>query len=77
VNRAKRDIIFSAPSKRGVEMKQINKCAELESQIQELREWIKANTRRIEDLEASAFQLLEEEEVFLITVPKKKDMKCA
>jgi cell division protein FtsL len=58
-------------------MEQINKCAELESQIQELREWIKANTRRIEDLEASAFQLLEEEEVLLITVPKKKDMKCA
>ena len=42
---------------------------ELKSQIRELREWIEALTRRIEDLESSAFQLQDHEEVILVTLP--------
>jgi prefoldin subunit 5 len=42
---------------------------ELKSQIKELRAWIRALTRRIEDLESSAFQLQEHEEVILVTLP--------
>jgi hypothetical protein len=46
--------------------------SDVESQLRELREWLKANTRRIEELEATAFQLLDEEEVLLVTVPRKR-----
>jgi hypothetical protein len=42
---------------------------ELKSQIRELREWIGALMRRIEDLESSAFQLQDHEEVILVTMP--------
>jgi len=45
--------------------------ADIESQLRELREWVRANTRRIEELEATAFKLLEEEEVLIIAVPKR------
>lgn len=41
----------------------------LKSQIGELREWIEALTRRIEDLESSAFQLKDHEEVIIVTLP--------
>ena len=44
----------------------------LEQQIMELREWIEALTRRIEELEATTFQLAGEEEVIMITAPKLK-----
>jgi len=44
----------------------------LEQQIMELREWIEALTRRIEELEATTFQLAGEEEVIVITAPKLK-----
>lgn len=35
----------------------------------ELRSWIEALTRRVEELEASAFQLQDHEEIVLITLP--------
>jgi hypothetical protein len=38
-----------------------------------LREWVAANTRRLDDLESSAFMLDEAEEVVLVTIPKKGD----
>ena len=50
-------------------MDQITDKSELESQIRELREWVRANTRRIEELEATTFQLLDEEEVLLVAIP--------
>ncbi len=42
---------------------------ETKSQIAELRSWIEALTRRVEELEASAFQLQDHEEIVLITLP--------
>ncbi len=42
---------------------------EIKSQIVELRSWIEALTRRVEELEASAFQLQDHEEIVLITLP--------
>jgi len=36
-----------------------------------LREWVKANSRRLEDLEANAFFLEGYEEVLLVTVPRR------
>ncbi len=42
---------------------------ETKSQIVELRSWIEAITRRVEELEASAFQLQDHEEIVLITLP--------
>jgi hypothetical protein len=36
-----------------------------------LRQWVAANTRRLDDLESNAFTLEETEEVILVTVPKK------
>ena len=44
---------------------------DLESQLLELRAWLEAVTRRIEQLEATAFQLNDEEEVLLIAVPRR------
>jgi len=44
----------------------------IESQLYELREWLEAVTRRLEQLEATAFQLNDEEEVLLIAVPRRK-----
>lgn len=50
------------------------KILELESQVKELAERVRILTDRIEQLEATAFQLVDdEEEVLLITVPKKND----
>ncbi len=49
-----------------------NGAPELESQLLELREWLEAVTRRLEQLEATAFQLNDEEEVLLIAVPRRK-----
>jgi hypothetical protein len=40
-------------------------------ELQYLKEWINANSRRLDYLEANAFFLDEHEEVLLITVPKK------
>ena len=36
----------------------------------ELRTWVEALTRRVEELEATAFQLMDEEEVILVAIPK-------
>lgn len=52
-------------------MDQITDKSDLESQLRELVEWVRANTRRIEGLEATAFQLLDEEEVLIIDVPHR------
>jgi hypothetical protein len=49
---------------------QINSVSDVASQLRELREWVNALTRRIEELESTAFQLADEEEVLLIVVPK-------
>ena len=50
-------------------MKKVTDMEELKSQVRELRKWIEALTRRIEDLESSAFQLQDHEEVILVTLP--------
>ncbi|MFQ6052826.1 MAG: hypothetical protein ACE5OO_01170 [Candidatus Bathyarchaeia archaeon] len=46
--------------------------SDLRSQLQELRKWVSANTRRIEELEATAFQLLDAEEVLIIAIPNRR-----
>lgn len=46
--------------------------SDVESQFRELKEWVKANTRRIEELEATAFQLLDEEDVLIVVIPRKR-----
>lgn len=52
------------------------KILELESQVKELAERVRILTDRIEQLEATSFQLVDdEEEVLLITVPKEHDEK--
>jgi len=43
-----------------------------EDQIKLLQEWVKANTRRIEELETTTFQLSDEEEIILITLQKRE-----
>jgi hypothetical protein len=43
----------------------------MEAEIETLRQLVEINTRRIEELEATAFQLEEEEEVILVTVPRR------
>ena len=43
----------------------------LESEIESLRKRMESNTRRIEELEATAFTLSDEEEVVLVAVPRK------
>jgi hypothetical protein len=42
-------------------------------ELKYLREWVNANSRRLDDLEETAFFLDEHEEVLLITVPKNED----
>lgn len=48
---------------------------QLRSELEILKEWIKANSRRLDDLEASAFFLEDFEEVVLVTVPGKCERK--
>jgi len=43
----------------------------MEAEIETLRQLVEINTRRIEELETTAFQLDEEEEVILVTVPRR------
>jgi hypothetical protein len=43
---------------------------DLEASVGELRGWVEALSRRVEDLEHSAFQLVDEEEVVLVAVPR-------
>ncbi len=49
-----------------------NRISDIESELRTLREWIKANSRRIEELEATSFQLADVEEVLIVTIPKQK-----
>ncbi len=52
----------------------MSELEELRRELRLLRGWVEANTRRIEELEATAFQLDDAEEVLLVAVPKvKKD----
>jgi len=46
------------------------KMGDLEASVAELRGWVEALSRRVEDLEHSAFQLVDEEEVVLVAVPR-------
>jgi hypothetical protein len=48
-----------------------NPDKEMSSQVLELRSWIEALARRVEELEASAFQLQDHEEIVLITLPSE------
>jgi len=49
-----------------------NRILDIESELRTLREWIKANSRRIEELEATSFQLTDAEEVLIVKIPKLK-----
>lgn len=44
---------------------------ELLGELRLLRSWVESNTRRIEELEATTFQLEDCEEVVLVTVPRR------
>jgi len=48
------------------------KTHELEASVEELRGWVEALSRRVEELEQSAFQLADQEEVVLVTVPRRR-----
>jgi len=48
----------------------LSELEELRRELRLLRGWVEANTRRIEELEATAFQLDDAEEVLLVAVPK-------
>jgi len=50
----------------------LKKCeiSDIESELRTLMEWVKANSRRIDELEATAFQLADVEEVFIVAIPK-------
>jgi len=48
------------------------KISYIELELRILKEWVKANNRRIEELEASAFQLADVEEVLIVAFPKKE-----
>jgi len=49
------------------------KAYELEASVEELRGWVEALSRRVEELEQSAFQLADQEEVVLVTVPRRRN----
>lgn len=55
-----------------IEMNEERKVRELESQVRDLIGRVRILTRRIEELEATSFQLVEDEEVLLITLPKRR-----
>ncbi len=42
---------------------------DFQAQLNDLRFWLAALSRRVEELEASAFQLVDEEEVILVAMP--------
>lgn len=48
--------------------------ADFPAQIRDLRLWLAALSRRVEELEASTFQLVEEEEVILVAVPNTRKL---
>lgn len=50
---------------------EINEIERVLAELSFLREWVAANTRRLDDLESHAFLLDEAEEVVLVTIPKK------
>ena len=45
-----------------------------EASVKELRGWVEALSRRVEELEHSAFQLADQEEVALVTVPGRRNL---
>jgi len=46
----------------------------LEASVKELRGWVEALSRRVEELEHSTFQLEDEEEVVLVAVPRGRSL---
>lgn len=50
---------------------EVYELQKLRDEVAWLREWVKANSRRLEDLEANAFFLEDSEEVILVTVPRR------
>lgn len=50
---------------------EVDELQKLRDEVAWLREWVKANSRRLEDLEANAFFLEDSEEVILVTVPRR------
>ena len=50
------------------------KTHDLETSVEELRGWVNALSRRVEELEHSSFQLLNEEEVVLVAVPRRMNL---
>ena len=49
-----------------------HETADFQAQVRDLRLWLAALSRRVEELEASTFQLVDEEEVILVAVPDTK-----
>ena len=47
---------------------------DLEASVGELRGWVETLSRRVEELEHSAFQLVDEEEVVLVAVPRGRSL---
>ena len=45
----------------------------LRRELKLLKGWVEANTRRIEEREATAFQLDDAEEILLVTVPRVRE----
>jgi hypothetical protein len=43
----------------------------IEDSLSEIKSWVESLTRRLEELEYSAFQLEEDEDVVLITYPRR------
>ena len=50
------------------------KTYELEASVEKLRGWVEALSRRVEELEHSAFQLADQEEVVLVAVPRRRKL---
>lgn len=50
------------------------KTYELEASVEKLRGWVEALSRRVEELEHSAFQLADQEEVVLVAVPRRRNL---
>lgn len=51
-----------------------HETADFRAQVRDLQLWLAALSRRVEELEASAFQLVDEEEVILVAVPDTRKL---
>ncbi len=50
------------------------KTTDFRAQVRDLWLWVAALSRRVEELEASAFQLVDEEEVILVATPNTRKL---